>query len=115
MREGSRSPQRPTRQQRRSASKARVRAQLREATLDAARGIKGSSIVVAMARNGTDFGVQLAGTGDLWFISPADVPDAKRSFAVTACCVCVQALWLALEPSSLSESGSGPKWIPYIQ
>ena len=47
-----------------------------KATLDAARNIKGSSIVVAMARNGTDFGVQLAGTGDLWFTSPADVPDA---------------------------------------
>jgi len=29
-----------------------------------------------MARNGTDFGVQLAGTGDAWFTGPADVPDA---------------------------------------
>jgi hypothetical protein len=47
-----------------------------KATLDAARGVKGSSIVVAMARNGTDFGIQLAGTGDEWFTGPADVPDA---------------------------------------
>jgi len=47
-----------------------------KATLDAARNIKGSSILVAMARNGTDFGIQLAGTGDLWFTAPADVPDA---------------------------------------
>jgi hypothetical protein len=47
-----------------------------KATLDAARGIKHSSIVVVMARNGTDFGVQLAGTGNLWFTGPADVPDA---------------------------------------
>lgn len=47
-----------------------------KATLDAARDVKGSSIAVVMARNGTDFGVQLAGTGDLWFTAPADVPDA---------------------------------------
>ena len=47
-----------------------------KAVLDAARGIKGSSIAVVMARNGTDFGVQLAGAGDLWFTAPAEVPDA---------------------------------------
>jgi len=47
-----------------------------KATLDAARNVKGSSIAVVMARNGTDFGIQLAGTGDLWFTAPADVPDA---------------------------------------
>ncbi len=47
-----------------------------KASLDAARGIEGSSMVVAMARNGTDFGIQLAGTGDVWFIGPALVPDA---------------------------------------
>jgi hypothetical protein len=47
-----------------------------KATLDAARGIPGSSVVVVMARNGTDFGVQLAGTGDTWFTGPAEVPDA---------------------------------------
>jgi hypothetical protein len=45
-------------------------------TLDAARGIKNSSVVVVMARNGTDFGVQLSGTGNEWFTGPADVPDA---------------------------------------
>jgi hypothetical protein len=47
-----------------------------KATLDAARGIKNSSVVVVMARNGTDFGVQLSGTGNEWFTGPADVPDA---------------------------------------
>ena len=47
-----------------------------KATLDAARGNAGSSIVVAMARNGTDFGIQLAGTGNRWFTGPAPVPDA---------------------------------------
>jgi hypothetical protein len=47
-----------------------------KASLDAARGIANSSIVVAMARNGTDFGVQLSGTGGQWFTGPAPVPDA---------------------------------------
>ena len=44
--------------------------------LDAARDIPYSSIVVVMARNGTDFGVQLAGTGGLWFTGESPVPDA---------------------------------------
>ena len=43
--------------------------------LDAARGIDGSTMVVAMARNGTDFGIQVAGTGDEWFTGPAQVAD----------------------------------------
>ncbi len=45
-------------------------------TLDAARDVPGSSVVIAMTRNGTDFGIQLSGTGDEWFVGPADVPDA---------------------------------------
>jgi hypothetical protein len=44
--------------------------------LDAARNIPYSSVAVVMARNGTDFGVQLAGTGDQWFVGEALVPDA---------------------------------------
>lgn len=47
-----------------------------KAGLDAARNIPGSSVAVVMARNGTDFGVQLAGTGGTWFTGPAEVPDA---------------------------------------
>ena len=47
-----------------------------KATLDAARGIKNSSVLTVMSRNGTDFGVQLSGTGGEWFTGPADVPDA---------------------------------------
>jgi hypothetical protein len=43
--------------------------------LDAARDIPGSTMVVAMARNGTDFGIQVSGTGDAWFTGPAQVPD----------------------------------------
>jgi hypothetical protein len=43
--------------------------------LDAARGIDGSTMVVAMARNGTDFGIQVAGTGEEWFTGPAQLAD----------------------------------------
>jgi uncharacterized protein DUF1116 len=43
--------------------------------LDAARDIPGSTVVVAMARNGTDFGIQVSGTGDEWFTGPAQVPE----------------------------------------
>jgi len=47
-----------------------------KAILDAAKGIEHSSIVVTMARNGTDFGIRLAGTGDAWFTGKALIPDA---------------------------------------
>ncbi|HVO17829.1 MAG TPA: DUF1116 domain-containing protein [Anaeromyxobacter sp.] len=40
-------------------------------TVDAARGIEGSSVIVTMARNGTDFGIRISGLGDRWFIGPA--------------------------------------------
>jgi hypothetical protein len=49
---------------------------LSKASLDAGRGVKDSSVAVVMARNGTDFGVQLSGTGGRWFTGPAEVPDA---------------------------------------
>src|SRR3954451_16621235 len=42
---------------------------------DAAREVPGSTLVVAMARNGTDFGIQVSGTGDQWFTGPANTPD----------------------------------------
>jgi hypothetical protein len=42
-----------------------------KASADAARDIGRSSIVVAMARNGTEFGIRLAGTGDRWFTGPS--------------------------------------------
>ncbi len=47
-----------------------------KACLDAARNIDNSSVAVVMARNGTDFGIQLAGTGNQWFVGAALVPDA---------------------------------------
>jgi hypothetical protein len=43
--------------------------------LDAARDVPGSTLVVAMARNGTDFGIQVSGTGSRWFTAPALVPQ----------------------------------------
>jgi hypothetical protein len=43
--------------------------------LDAARDVPGSTMVVAMARNGTDFGIQVSGTGDEWFTGPALLAD----------------------------------------
>lgn len=43
--------------------------------LDAARDVPGSTMVVAMARNGTDFGIQVSGTGDQWFTGPAQLAD----------------------------------------
>ena len=43
--------------------------------LDPARGIEGSTIVTAMARNGTDFGIRVAGRGDEWFTAPVEMPQ----------------------------------------
>jgi Protein of unknown function (DUF1116) len=42
---------------------------------DAGRGVAGATVVTTMARNGTEFGVRTAGTGDRWFTAPAAVPD----------------------------------------
>jgi Protein of unknown function (DUF1116) len=42
--------------------------------LDAARDVPGATMVVAMARNGTDFGIQVSGTGSQWFTAPALTP-----------------------------------------
>ena len=41
----------------------------------AAHGIPGSTIVTTMARNGTDFGIRVSGTGDEWFTGPAQTPE----------------------------------------
>jgi uncharacterized protein DUF1116 len=46
-----------------------------KASLDAIRNIEGCSIATVMARNGTEFGIQVSGTGDQWFTAPAAVPD----------------------------------------
>ncbi len=43
--------------------------------MDPVRNIKGSSIVTAMCRNGTDFGIRVSGTGDQWFTAPVEMPE----------------------------------------
>jgi len=49
-------------------------------SLDPARNVEGSTMVVAMARNGTDFGIQISGLGDEWFTAPAPVPPNALYF-----------------------------------
>jgi hypothetical protein len=46
-----------------------------KAMADAAHGVAESTIVSTMARNGTDFGIRVSGTGDRWFTAPAPVPQ----------------------------------------
>ncbi|MCK8825620.1 DUF1116 domain-containing protein [Fuchsiella alkaliacetigena] len=46
-----------------------------KATMDAAHGIEGSTIITAMARNGVEFGIRISGLGDQWFTGPAQVID----------------------------------------
>ncbi|MFZ5351238.1 MAG: DUF1116 domain-containing protein [Bacillota bacterium] len=41
--------------------------------LDAAMGVKYSTIVVAQARNGTEFGIRVSGLGERWFTAPANM------------------------------------------
>jgi hypothetical protein len=45
-----------------------------KATMDAAAGVEGSTVVTCMARNGTDFGIRVSGLGERWFTAPAEVP-----------------------------------------
>jgi hypothetical protein len=45
-----------------------------KALTDPARNIAGSSLVTAMSRNGTDFGIRVSGTGDRWFTAPVEMP-----------------------------------------
>ncbi|MGA0345916.1 MAG: DUF1116 domain-containing protein [Alphaproteobacteria bacterium] len=46
-----------------------------KALTDPAYGIKGSSMVTAMSRNGTDFGIRVSSTGDRWFTAPVEMPQ----------------------------------------
>ena len=40
-------------------------------SMDAARGIRESTVVTAMSRNGTDFGIRISGLGNEWCTAPA--------------------------------------------
>jgi hypothetical protein len=45
-----------------------------KALTDPARNIPGATVVTAMCRNGTDFGIRVAGMGDAWFTAPVEMP-----------------------------------------
>jgi hypothetical protein len=45
-----------------------------KASTDPIVGMKNSSIVSAMARNGTELGIRVAGLGERWFTAPAGIP-----------------------------------------
>lgn len=45
-----------------------------KAIMDPVRGIAGSTVVTAMSRNGTEFGIRVSGTGDRWFTAPVEMP-----------------------------------------
>jgi hypothetical protein len=45
-----------------------------KAIIDPVRGIADSTVVSAMCRNGTDFGIRVSGLGDRWFTAPAEMP-----------------------------------------
>ena len=53
-------------------------------TVDAASGVEHSSLVTVMARNGTEFGIRLSGTGDRWFTAPAPIVDGLFLGSFTA-------------------------------
>ena len=46
-----------------------------KAMADAAHNVEGSTVVSAMARNGTDFGLRVSGLGDAWFTAPCETPQ----------------------------------------
>ncbi|MBI5960319.1 MAG: DUF1116 domain-containing protein [Chloroflexi bacterium] len=46
-----------------------------KAMLEPAEGVPGSTIITVMARNGTDFGIRLAGDPARWFVAPAGVVE----------------------------------------
>ena len=46
-----------------------------KATMDPARNIPGCTLVTAMTRNGTAFGVRVSGLGDRWFVAPVNMPE----------------------------------------
>jgi hypothetical protein len=45
-----------------------------KAMMDAGHGIKHSTVVTTLTRNGTDFGIRVSGLPGKWFTAPAEVP-----------------------------------------
>ncbi|GAA0729652.1 DUF1116 domain-containing protein [Clostridium malenominatum] len=46
-----------------------------KATMDPVKNIEGSTIVTAMSRNGTNFGIKVSGLGEQWFEAPVNMPQ----------------------------------------
>ena len=46
-----------------------------KAIMDPVKGIAHSTVVTAMCRNGTDFGIRVSGLGDQWFCAPVEMPE----------------------------------------
>ena len=46
-----------------------------KASADPCLDIAGSTMVATMARNGTDFGIRVAGLGERWFTAPVSTPE----------------------------------------
>jgi len=46
-----------------------------KAIMDPVRNIDHSTVVTAMCRNGTDFGIRVSATGDTWFTAPVEMPE----------------------------------------
>jgi hypothetical protein len=45
-----------------------------KAMADPANGVAQSTLVTAMARNGTDFGIRVSALGERWFVAPVEMP-----------------------------------------
>ena len=43
--------------------------------MDPVKGIAHSTVVTAMSRNGTDFGIRVSALGDQWFTAPVEMPE----------------------------------------
>ena len=46
-----------------------------KAVMDPVCGIAASTVVTAMSRNGTEFGIRVSGTGKRWFTAPVEMPE----------------------------------------
>ena len=55
-----------------------------KAAARAIEGLAGSTVVSAMARNGVEFGIRVAGLGDRWFTAPASAVDGLYFPGATA-------------------------------
>ena len=72
-----------------------------KATADAVKGLEGSTIVCAMARNGVEIGIRVAGLGDRWFTAPAGEPKGLYFPGFTAADGCRD-----LGDSTITETGA---------